>query len=77
MKNTISAKYNRYLNMAKVSSVLTGIEVLRFPTWGVEDIGITSMLGIFSLKNFKDARKMLPELKAIKQRAMKIKKARS
>ena len=76
-KNTVSAQYNRYLNRAKVSSLLTGIEVFRLPFWGIEDIGITSMLAVFSMKNIKEAWNMSNLLKPIKQRALAIKRAKT
>ena len=75
MKNTVSGKYERYINRAYLFGLGTGVQVARFSNWGIQDIGITSMLATFSLKNFKEAFKMHKALKPIKQRALSIKKA--
>ncbi|MBQ8460629.1 hypothetical protein IJ541_11100 [bacterium] len=75
MKNTISGRYERYINRAYLFGIGTGVQMARFSNWGFQDIGITSILATLSLKNFKEAFKMQRALKPIKQRALSIKKA--
>ena len=73
-KNTISGQYTRYKNRAKLFTLASGGEMLRLPSWGVEDIGICSMLITLALKNIRKAYKCSKALKPIKQRATSIKR---
>ena len=73
-KNTVYGRYTRYKNRAKLFSVASGVEVLRLPSWGVEDVGICSLLMTLALKNIKNAYKTYKALKPIRQRAISIKR---
>ena len=73
-KNTINAKYNKHVDRAFFSGVATGIQLLRLPSWQIEDIGITAaFITIFS-KNFLESLTNLKQLNEIKKRAINIKK---
>lgn len=75
-KNTISARYERYQARANLFTLATGVQLFRFPYWEpVSDITITSFLGTFALKNFKESFNLLKDLRAIKKRAVSIKNA--
>lgn len=75
LKNTISGQYKRHKLKAELSALATGAQLLRFPSWQIHDISITSFLGAFAIDNFRKALTNLRDLKPIKNRALQIKKA--
>lgn len=74
-KNTVNARYNKNLDMATFSGIGTCIQMFRFSSWGIHDIGISSMLATLTLKCFSDAMRDKKLLLPIKKRAKSIKNA--
>lgn len=75
LKNTVTAKYNRNLDIATVSGIGTAVQFLRMPGWGIYDIGITAFLGTITLNGYIEALKNRIKLSPIIKRAQNIKKA--
>lgn len=75
-KNTVSARYNKNMDAATVSGILTGVQVLRLGNWEPHDIGITAMLGTITMKSIRNAFKEFVALQPIKKRAIQIKNIR-
>lgn len=75
LKNTVRAKYNRNMDTALISGLITGGEVFRIPYWDPHDIGITAFMGSVYLRSIGKAIKHLIELQPIRKRAIKIKKS--
>ena len=72
-KNTVAANYRKSKNFANMFAITAAVEIARFPSWGIHDVGITSMLGTLALKGISDTFKWSKALKPIKQRARAIK----
>lgn len=73
-KNTINAKYSKNKDLALVSGLALGVQLMRLPSWQVSDIGITTACATLAIKGFCEAIKNKFALKPIKKRAMDIKK---
>jgi hypothetical protein len=73
VKNTISANYNRCRTYADVGSLITIGQFARLSSWGIHDVGITSMFGTLAIKNISESLKLFKALKPIKARAKIIK----
>jgi len=71
-KNTVFGQYKRYKFGAKISAVMTGIEVARFSSWGIPDIGLTSLFCSAMMHNGHKAIELYKKLGPIKQRAKSI-----
>ena len=75
-KNTVSARYNKNMDAATVSGILTGAQVLRLGNWEPHDIGITAMFSAITIRSISNAFKEFVALRPIKKRAIQIKKIR-
>ncbi len=75
LKNTVRAKYDRAMDVAATSSLLTMVEIARFPHWDVADIGLTSMFGTAFFGSLGKAIEHRVNMQPIRKRAIQIKKA--
>jgi hypothetical protein len=76
LKNTAAGQYRRHINRAQYGTLLTGAEIFKMAqSPELSDVGLTSVLGTFTLANLKLAFKNLKDLKPIKARAKSILKA--
>ena len=76
LKNTAAGQYRRHINRAQYGTLLTGAEIFKMAqSPNISDVGLTSVLGTFTLANLKLALKNLKDLKPIKARAKRIRKA--
>lgn len=74
-KNTVRAKYDRNMDAALVSGLVSTGEIINFRHAQPHDIGILAASLTIYLKSLTTAMKHLIELQPIRKRAIKIKKA--
>lgn len=74
-KNTINGKYTRNIDLATVSGLCLGVQIVRFPYWGIPDIGMSAVFVTTLLRGLSNALNHRIDLSPIKKRAKAIKKA--
>ncbi|MCM1265353.1 MAG: hypothetical protein NC200_04055 [Candidatus Gastranaerophilales bacterium] len=74
-KNTVRAKYNRHMDTALVSGLVTVFEGIKLPTIEPHEFGILGFAAATYLRSTALAMKEFIQLQPIRNRAIKIKKA--